>query len=74
MKGLQRALPLIDCGLCGILLLLVLADKLWPDASLFLNEWVKAYLLVTCLVSAVCGALLIARRRRRARAKRRAAR
>ncbi len=74
MKTLERLLPMIDAGLCGVTLLLLLADLIWPSGDIFLSEFVKALLLVTCLCSSACGMLLYARMRRRDRTLRRRAR
>lgn len=65
MKRVLKVLPLVNEAMCAILLLLLALDVLWPRWGLFLNEFVKLFLLLTCLVSAVNGARLYARWRRR---------
>jgi len=64
VRTLHRVLPLVDAALCAVLLVLLLADLFWPGADIFLNGFVKVFLLVTCLLSSACGMLLVARRRR----------
>ena len=65
MRMLQRLLPAVGAFLCVILAVLLAVDAIWPLANIFLNEFVKWLLLVTCLVSASCGVMRIARQRRR---------
>ena len=67
MKRIVRLLPLIDGLLCAVLLILLLIDAIWPLADLFLNDFVKLLVLITCLCTAACGVLLIAAQRRRDR-------
>ena len=67
MKRIMRLLPLIDGLLCAVLLILLLIDAIWPLADLFLNDFVKLLVLITCLCTAACGVLLIAGQRRRDR-------
>ena len=65
MKRVLKLLPLVNEAMCAILLLLLTLDVLWPRWGLFLSEIVKLFLLLTCLVSAINGARLFARLRRR---------
>lgn len=65
MRMPAKLLPIVNACLCAVLLVLLLADAIWPLANIFLNPFVKVFLLLTCLLSAVCGGLLIARQRRR---------
>ena len=67
MKNVRVILPLVNAAPCAVLLVLLLIDAIWPAANLFLNGFVKAFILVTGLVSAVCGGILIASQRRRER-------
>lgn len=71
MKSVQRFLPAINALLCVAVLILLLVDAIWPLANIFLNGFVKLLLLVTCVLSSVCGVMLAARQRRRARYNRR---
>lgn len=66
----RRALPIVNGALCGITLVLMLVDLIWPGASLFTNEIVKLILLIACLVTTAASVALIARRRRRLRQRR----
>lgn len=66
MKRVLKVLPLVNEAMCAVLILLLALDVLWPRWGLFLSEYVKLFLLLTCLVSAVNGARLYARLRRRA--------
>ncbi len=65
MRMPAKLLPIVNAYLCAVMLVLLLADAIWPLANIFLNPFVKVFLLLTCLLSAVCGGLLIARQRRR---------
>ena len=58
-----RLLALVDALCCVALLGLLAADLIFPRAMLFLKRPVKVFILVACLLSAVCGGLLVARRR-----------
>ncbi len=71
MKPIEKWLPLVSAALCAVLLILLLIDAIWPLANIFLNGFVKLLLLVTCLVTAGCGALLSSRQRRSIRNSRR---
>ena len=71
MMNFRRLLLMASAILCAVLLILLLADAIWPLANLFLSAFVKALLLVTCLVSAACGIMLIAHQRARMRGHRR---
>ena len=74
MKPIEKWLPLIDAALCAVLLVLLLVDAIWPLVNVFLNGFVKLLLLVTCLATAGCGALLAGRQRRAMRNSRRSRR
>ena len=65
MRIPAKLLPIVNACMCAVLLVLLLADAIWPLANIFLNPFVKVFLLLTCLLSAVCGGQLIARQRRR---------
>ena len=65
MRMPAKLLPIVNACMCVALLALLLADAIWPLANIFLNPFVKVFLLLTCLLSAVCGGLLIARQRKR---------
>lgn len=65
MRMPAKLLPIVNGCLCVVLLVLLLSDAIWPLANIFLNPFVKVFLLLTCLLSAVCGGLLIARQRKR---------
>ena len=67
MRTLQRILPLVSAVFSTIVLVLLLLDLIRPNADIFLDEFVKGFLLVTCVLSSICGMLLISRRRRRER-------
>ncbi|MDO4865110.1 MAG: hypothetical protein Q4C10_01025 [Clostridia bacterium] len=67
MKKIERYLPIVSAALCALLLLLLLIDAIWPKAELFLSEIVKLVILITCIVVALCGALLIHADRRATR-------
>ena len=67
MRLTNRLLPLVNAAMCVILLVLLVVDAIWPLANIFLNQFVKVYLLLTGLTSAACGMMLISRQRRRAR-------
>lgn len=62
---LRKFLPRINLLLCGICLVLILIDAVWPDILLFNSSFVKAFILISCLVTAFNAILLIARYRRR---------
>ncbi len=67
MKKIERYLPVASAALCALLLLLLLLDAIWPKSELFLSELVKSVILITCVLSALCGLLLIRRDRRATR-------
>ena len=71
MYYIRKFLPLINALLCLVLLLLLLIDAFRPLDNLFLDEFVKHLVLVICLVTGACGALLSAVQRRRMRASKR---
>ena len=71
MKPIEKWLPLANAALCAAVLILLVIDAIWPLANLFLNGFVKLLLLVTCLVTAGCGALLASRQRRALKGSRR---
>lgn len=71
MKQLQKLLPLVNLALWAVVIVLLILDAFWPLWNIFLNEFVKALLLVTCLLSAVNGGRLYARMRKRLRYNRR---
>lgn len=67
MKTLKKLLPPISAAMSAACLLLLLADLIWPDVSLFLKNPVKWFLLA-CSVSVIAGsAALIDRERRQVR-------
>ena len=67
MKKIERYLPVASAALCALLLLLLLIDVIWPKSELFLSEIVKSVILITCVLAALCGLLLIRRDRRATR-------
>ena len=74
MKPIEKLLPLADAAMCAVLLILLLADVIWPAANIFLNDFVKLVLPIACLLSSACGAMLAGRQRRQLRRNRRARR
>ena len=67
MRTLRTILPIVSAAMCAALLIMVLVDMIWPSTNLFLNGFVKVFILLAGLISAVCGGLLIALQRRRER-------
>ena len=70
MKQIGKYLPLVNLALGAVILVLMLLDLFWPRWNIFLSEFVKAMLLVFCLISATNGIRLYARYRRTRQARR----
>lgn len=71
MITLRKLLPLVNAVLCAVVLVLLIVDHFSPLSNIFLSGFVKALLLVTCIVSACCGLMLVILQRRRMRGERR---
>lgn len=71
MDMLHKYLPRISAALCGGCLLLLLIDLVFPNIYLFLQGWVKLYLLIACLAAAGAAILLASRQRAGMRTSRR---
>ena len=53
----------LNALLCAVLLILLIVDLFSPDSMLFLNEFVKFLILLTCILTQLHALLLIARDR-----------
>lgn len=53
----------LNALLCAVLLILLIIDLFSPDSMLFLNEFVKFLILLTCILTQLHAVLLIARDR-----------
>lgn len=70
MKQMDKYLPLANLALAAVVLVLMVLDLFWPRWNIFLSGFVKALLLVFCLLSALNGWRLYARWRRARQARR----
>ena len=71
MNLLRKYLPPVSAALCGGCILLLLIDLVWPNLYLFLQGWVKVFLLLACFAAAGTALMLAARQRAGMRASRR---
>lgn len=67
----RKFLPWLNLVLCVICLLLIMIDAIWTKLYLFNGKFVKAYVLVTSLVTAANAIMLISRYRAGTRRRRR---
>ena len=65
MRQLKKAVLPINIACCALLLVLMLLDLFWPRKNIFLSEWVKLFMLLTCVLSSVNAIRLISFRRKR---------